>query len=99
MKSKPLLGAVVGLLLSPIPLVIAMNSTGAGHGDYLWAMILFPIVTFLMFLSPILAVLALLQYPFYGWLAGCALAAKRPGIFWGPFIFMHVIPLILVFTT
>lgn len=59
-----------------ISLYLALLSTGAGHGNYLWAWVLFPLpmylTTFAGSITPLLIVLAVLQFPIYGLIAGFA---------------------------
>lgn len=71
--SKPL---VVFVIATPLFLFAAVASAGAGHGSYLLAKLLFPFTMFstLMFGSIIAPaiVLAVLQFPFYGFILGRA---------------------------
>jgi hypothetical protein len=71
--SKPL---VVSLVATPLFLLAAVASAGAGHGDYLLAKILFPftMLSTLVFGSIIVPaiLLAVLQFPFYGFILGRA---------------------------
>jgi hypothetical protein len=59
------------LLITPVALVIGFVSTGAGHGDYVLARILFPYAFAYWFFSSdaipgSLIILGLLQIPIYG---------------------------------
>jgi hypothetical protein len=71
--SKPLL---VSLVATPLFLLAAVASAGAGHGSYLLAKILFPftMLSTLAFGSIIASAMALavLQFPFYGFILGKA---------------------------
>lgn len=71
--SKPL---VVSLIATPLFLLAAVASAGAGHGSYLLAKILFPFtmlstLVFGSIIAPAIA-LAVLQFPFYGFILGKA---------------------------
>jgi len=71
--SKPL---VVSLIATPLFLLAAVASAGAGHGSYLVAKILFPFtmlstLVFGSIIAPTIA-LAVLQFPFYGFILGKA---------------------------
>lgn len=71
--SKP---QVVTLVATPLFLLAAVASAGAGHGSYLLAKILFPftMLSTLVFGSIIVPAIALavLQFPFYGFILGRA---------------------------
>ena len=72
---------VLSLILTPIFLLIAFLSAGAGHGGYLFTKILLPFTM----LSTVAAdqitlpfvLLAILQFPLYGVLLGLANRVKR----------------------
>jgi hypothetical protein len=71
--SKPL---VVSVVATPLLLLAAIASAGAGHGSYLLAKILFPFtmlstLVFGSIIAPAIA-LAVLQFPFYGFILGRA---------------------------
>jgi hypothetical protein len=71
--SKPL---VVSLIATPLFLFAAVASAGAGHGSYMLAKILFPFtmlstLAFGSIIAPAIA-LAVLQFPFYGFILGTA---------------------------
>ena len=71
--SKPL---VVSLVATPLFLLAAVASAGAGHGNDLLAKILFPFtmlstLVFGLIIVPAIA-LAVLQFPFYGFILGRA---------------------------
>ena len=63
----------VSLLITPVCLLIAAISGGAGHGDYTAAIVMFPYAAlFIVFFdrfpaaTMIMASLAILQFPLYG---------------------------------
>lgn len=71
--SKPF---VVSLVATPLVLLAAVASAGAGHGNYLLAKILFPFtmlstLVFGSLIAPAI-VLAVFQFPFYGFILGRA---------------------------
>ncbi|MCB9383173.1 MAG: hypothetical protein H6509_01055 [Bryobacterales bacterium] len=57
-------------------LLLGVGSAGAGHGDYLWAKLLFPMTMasaqFLEEITPPFILLAIIQYPVYGMILGFA---------------------------
>lgn len=83
--------------MTPLFLFFGLVSTGAGHGDYILATILFPYSTILIFglgnLSPafIVIALAIIQFPAYGLTLGVA-SEKRRLHSWGiALLFVHVL--------
>ena len=81
----------IGTLITPVLLFAAAISTGAGHGSYAAAMVLYPLSIAILFLfagvassdafttqiiqtiSVVLVVgIAILQFPFYGFVLSCA---------------------------
>ena len=73
-KSMGIVGGIVGVVVTPIAVIAAMISGGAGHGDYVAAQVLYPVPILLSDLlgdfSLPLIVLALAQFPMYGVLGG-----------------------------
>ena len=67
-------GLVIGTAIAAIAASAAVASAGGGHGSYSAAKLLFPFTMLLTRLSgdvityPLMG-LALVQFPFYGWLA------------------------------
>jgi hypothetical protein len=74
-KRAGLVGVLIGAGVTPIALLVAAISGGAGHGHYVFARLLFPIPMLLARLTgdtislPSVA-LALAQFSLYGLLAG-----------------------------
>ena len=77
---KPLIGTLIGITFTPIALALAFVSTGAGHGNYILAKILYPFSALIMLqvndprarnelFFPALFV-ALCQFPIYGLIIG-----------------------------
>jgi hypothetical protein len=69
-KHKPLAGAIVGVVLTPIAISLALKS--AGQGNFYWAGVFFPVLTIFLLkgAGPVVVPFALLQYPFFGWYTG-----------------------------
>src|SRR5687767_11296969 len=72
---------VVSLVLTPVALLLGVGSGGGGHGDYFWAMILFPytMLSALLFgaITPPFILLAITQFPLYGVSLGYARGGRR----------------------
>ena len=78
MKSKKrasIFGICSGIIITPLVAFIAIVLAGAGHGSYSFAKLMFPFTMILTLLFndtityPLIG-LALLQFPFYGYLLG-----------------------------
>ena len=106
---------IVGTLITPVFLFAAAESTGAGHGNYAAAMVLYPLSLGVMILfaglapadpftaqivdaiSLVLVVgLAVLQFPFYGFVLSYA---RLKGSSWATFgtliIYFHLIVIVV----
>lgn len=100
-KKAPIIGLVLGALVTPIAFFFGIASAGAGHGHYVAAKVLFP-VTMLSTLAvgsittPLL-LLGAVQFPVYGWFIGSSIRGgpRSPG-FWLP-IAIHFLALALNF--
>jgi hypothetical protein len=74
---------IASLVATPFLLLLGFASTGAGHGDYILATLLFPYSALLVFglgeLIPtfIIAALAVFQFPAYGIILGIAIEKKQ----------------------
>ncbi|MCA1566138.1 MAG: hypothetical protein LC803_10975 [Acidobacteria bacterium] len=70
---------IIGVLLTPVCLLLAIGSGGAGHGDYFYAKLLYPyaMLSALVFDSLVIPsiLFAVPQFPLYG--ALCGLAAGK----------------------
>jgi hypothetical protein len=75
-----LLGIGIGIVVTPPALLLAMLSAGAGHGDYGFALLFYPVPVCLARLTgefaPTLA-LGVLQFPVYGAAIGYSAATHR----------------------
>ena len=82
-KGLALICFVSGILLTPIALILAFFSAGAGHGDYALTRLLFPYSMLLTLtagdqITNPLIVIGLIQFPIYGVLSAVgALRSKR----------------------
>ena len=77
------IGFSVGVLVTLPALWLAWISAGGGHGDYLWAKLLFPYTMIVPMLRgcPIimpLIVVGLVQFPIYGILVGSSASGFKP---------------------
>ncbi|MFO0962634.1 MAG: hypothetical protein U0625_06965 [Phycisphaerales bacterium] len=82
-QGAPAFGLLLGIIITPFALLLAVVSAGAGHGDYVLAKLLFPftMLSSLVFRSitvPFI-LLAVVQFPFYGWIvaAGSQSSTRR----------------------
>jgi hypothetical protein len=88
-------GAIIGVLVAPGAILLAIVSGGAGHGHYVSARLLFPytmLLTLLMHdtITPLLAALALGQFPLCGALIGCAASKTQAMIVIGLLLILHM---------
>jgi hypothetical protein len=77
---KSWIGLIVGAVFTPVALLLALASGGMGHGHYGLAKTLFPLPMLLTFNGPIETfqiLLASLQFPLYGFLAGIPMHRRR----------------------
>lgn len=77
MKHKSLIGAVIGVIFTPLAVVLALKS--AGHGDLYWAGVFFPALTMIMLAGagPLVVPFVFLQYPFFGWYTGRCISKEH----------------------
>lgn len=72
------IGLAVGVVIGIAAVAVAIMAAGAGHGTYIPAIAMFPFAMILTPLtdsiSPIAMVVALVQFPLYGWLIARASA-------------------------
>jgi hypothetical protein len=89
------------LVATPICLFLALLSAGAGHGDYLWAKILFPYTMLLTVIFESVTtpgiILAIVQYPLYGVALGLANRKHKVVHMAIALIVFHVLAAILFF--
>jgi hypothetical protein len=75
-------GTLVGIVVTLPALFLAALSSGAGHGNYLFARALFPwpmLVTLDQEIGVPSLVMALAQFPVFGFVAGRAMAREKYG--------------------
>ena len=83
-------GLLIGLCFTPIALLLALFSAGAGHGNYVLARLLYPIPNTITGLSVGLAVA---QFPAYG-----AFAAPGGRIRWLSLGILHAVAIAAAFS-
>ncbi len=85
-----LVGLAIGFVVMPIAAVLGVVSGGAGHGDYFLAKMLFPFTMLSTFVLGSITLpfvlLALAQFPIYGWLVGHSARHRK----WMPTLAMAV---------
>lgn len=83
---------IASFIVTPIALLLGVGSAGAGHGDYKLAMILFPYTmlstTIFDSITPPFILLAIIQFPLYGFILG---RANEKGRFVPIFILLCVV--------
>jgi hypothetical protein len=77
MKRASLIGAILGIVFTPIAVALALKS--AQQGNFYWAGIFYPVLTIWLLkgAGPLVIPFALLQYPWFGWYAGRCLAREH----------------------
>jgi hypothetical protein len=75
LSDRSIWGIVIGVLITPFTAGLAVASGGAGHGDYMFACILYPYAMVLGWLlpgsmTPVIILQSLLQFPIYGAIIG-----------------------------
>ncbi|HZH30389.1 MAG TPA: hypothetical protein VEY11_06460 [Pyrinomonadaceae bacterium] len=92
---------IVGILLTPVCLLLATGSAGAGHGDYFYAKLLYPyaMISVLVFDSLLLPsiLFAVPQFPLYGALCGLAAAKGHRWMVGLGIIMTHALAVALCF--
>ena len=70
MKHKALIGAIIGIIFTPIAIALALKS--ANRGDFYWAGVFFPVLTVMLLkgAGPAIVPFVLVQYPLFGWYTG-----------------------------
>lgn len=77
-----LVGLAIGIAVTFPSMILAIASAGAGHGDYVYARLLFPYSMLLTLAQDdiiylLLTVLALIQFPSYGAIMGFGLSRSK----------------------
>jgi hypothetical protein len=92
---------IAGILLTPVCLLLATGSAGAGRGRYLYAKLLYPyaMISALVFDSLLIPsiLFAVPQFPLYGALCGLAAAKGRVRMVGLGVIMMHALAVALCF--
>lgn len=81
-SKAPMWGTLTGIILTIPALLLAILSSGAGHGDYLFARALFPwpmLLTLDQEIGLLSVAIALAQFPVFGFLIGNAMASNKYG--------------------
>jgi len=78
MNKTSIIGLIIGIIITPFTLYLAVVSGGAGHGDYAWAAIFFPLESLMMVAggSGVLLPFVFVQYAFYGWFIGYCISKR-----------------------
>ena len=95
MKHKALIGAIIGVVVTPLAIALALKS--AGNGDFYWAGVFFPVLTIALLkgAGPLVVPFVLLQYPFFGWYTGRCISKEhyiRPAVL---LLVVQVFPMLL----
>jgi hypothetical protein len=95
MKRSSLIGALIGILLTPIAVILALKS--AGRGDFYWAGVFFPVLTIMLLkgAGPIVIPFALLQYPWFGWYTGRCIAREHFIRIAAVLLLLQIIPMLV----
>ena len=104
MKALPVLvGVGIGVLITPVAAILAVLSSGAGHGHYEFARLFFPYTMLLTRLQgdtitlPLLA-LALVQFPLYGAILGITGSKRRAALAGVLLLVVHTVAVIVCFS-
>ncbi len=99
MDKKTKVGVIIGAVVTPITIVLAVISGGAGHGDYLWARVFFPLLTMVMLggAGSFVVPFVFAQYPFYGWYIGRCISKRRFVRLAVVLLLLQIIPMIICF--
>lgn len=77
MKHKALIGAIIGIIFTPIAIALALKS--AGQGNFYWAGVFFPVLTVILLkgAGPAVVPFVFMQYPFFGWYTGRCISKEH----------------------
>jgi hypothetical protein len=102
MKRNPaLIGLLCGIAVALVALWMSVGSAGAGHGEYIAARVWFPFTMASTYLFSAITVpfivLAIAQFPTYGWLAGRVVSQATP--MWTLWVIgcVHAVLILLLF--
>ena len=98
MTKRLVIGAAVGMVVGALAVSIAVAGSGAGHGTYIPAAVLFPlsmlIATSAGNINAVAVILAVVQYPLYGvTVAGARISQVR----WLTLLSLHLLLAVLSF--
>ncbi len=102
-KHNIIAGAGIGILLTPIPVILAILSGGMGHGHYVSARLFFPYTMLLTrvtgnTITLALIGLALVQLPLYGVLIASASSPASRAITVGSLFAIHLVAALICFS-
>jgi len=96
MSRTSAIGALIGLIVSPLLLWLAIRSGGAEPRSYSWVFLFFPLLTFAMpFLRALVIPFALLQYPLYGWFIASRVSERQFLVHGIMAIVIHLVPIMI----
>jgi hypothetical protein len=99
MDAKSKIGLIVGVVVTPVLVFLAVVSGGAGHGDYFWARVFYPLLCWLMLFAgagALVVPFVFLQYPFFGWFIGRCITKKQFIRLAVVLLVLQIIPMIFV---
>jgi hypothetical protein len=100
-SSKQWLPVIVGLIATPLTLLLALSSAGAGHGDYFWAKVFYPYTILsaiaLKSITIPFMVVAVLELPAYGVLLGTGWSRGKLKLYSMGLFFLHISAVIICF--
>jgi hypothetical protein len=97
-----IIGLIIGILVTPLVVLLGILSFFAEHGDHLFDKIFFPLtMTSTLLMSGSITMpfilLAIFQYPIYGWVIGSALRPNHKMLGLWLVLALHLSALILYF--
>jgi hypothetical protein len=98
-----IVGVGIGVLLTPIAIILAVLSAGVGHGHYEFARLFFPHTMLLTRLTDDsitvpLIILALAQFPLYGAIIGVTGSRNSAALTAALLLVVHVVAAIICFS-
>ena len=100
-RSKQWFPVIVGLIATPLTLLLALSSAGAGHGDYFWAKIFYPYTMLsaiaLKSITIPFMVVAVFELPAYGAVLGTSWSRGNLKLYSIGLLFLHTSAVITCF--